>query len=142
MTRYTYCPLCATKLVEQRIEHSLKQSCNRPECSFVHWENPTPVVLLLVELNEHYIVTHNLAWPKWKYSLISGFVDARESPEQTAVREIKEELNLETLSLQLITVSLYEKLNQLMISLGLSRYQNSSARFLQLKVVCNRHARG
>lgn len=110
-----YCPLCGSCLAPLIHEGRKKQFCSSKGCDYVFWNNPIPVVLGIVELNGKYIVTNNAEWPEWKYSLISGFVDYKESPETAIVREVKEELNLIVNSCQLVNITLYERLNQLMI---------------------------
>ena len=116
MSEYTYCPTCSNALEPKEFEGVCKLACPTHECGFVHWDNPTPVVLVLVELDDKYLVTHNIEWPAWKYSLISGFLDSCEDPEQAALREVKEELDLDVRKITPIGTSIYHKLNQLMIS--------------------------
>ncbi len=116
MSVYKFCPLCSSQLEPKTFEGSLKQACSAGDCEFVGWDNPTPVVLALVELNGKFLVTHNVEWPSWKYSLISGFLDTNEDPFEAVKREIKEELGLTTSHVELITTSIYKNLNQLMIS--------------------------
>lgn len=116
MFEYKFCPQCSNELVASIHEGNEKKSCPNTGCGFVHWDNPTPVVLALIEYQGRYLITHNVEWPDWKYSLISGFLDSREDPEHAVIREIKEELGLATIYVELITTSIYENLNQLMIS--------------------------
>lgn len=113
---YEYCPICSCALKLGIYEGAEKAECSSISCHFVHWNNPIPVVLALVELEGRFVVTHNVEWPSWKYSLVSGFLDARESPEEAVVREVGEELGLRVVGLSIITASTHQKLNQLMIS--------------------------
>lgn len=115
-----YCPQCTAKLELKRIETKELTVCGNVNCEFIHWDNPTPVVLVIVEYQAKFVVTNNAEWPEWKYSLVSGFVDTRESPEQAAIREVKEELNLTTTQCDLIHTSLYEDLNQIMITFAVT----------------------
>jgi len=116
LNRYKYCPLCGNELKKRELEVGFRECCSNTQCGYVNWDNPIPVVLALIEYRGKYIVTHNVEWPSWKYSLISGFLDAKEDPELAVRREIKEEVGLFATYTQLITISIYEKLNQLMIS--------------------------
>jgi len=113
---FSYCPLCGDRLIKAVRELTEKLVCRSDECEFVNWGNPTPVVLGIVEYGNQFILLNNYDWPEWKYSLVSGFVDTKESPERAIVREIKEELDLAALEPRLIHVSLYERLNQIMIT--------------------------
>lgn len=116
MNSYQFCPCCGARLIEGLFEGALKWHCESSACEFVHWNNPTPVVIALVELDGLYVVTHNVAWPEWKYSLISGFLDSNECPEQAVIREVREELDLQVIEATLITTSIYTPLNQVMIA--------------------------
>ncbi|VAW74087.1 hypothetical protein MNBD_GAMMA12-2746 [hydrothermal vent metagenome] len=111
-----YCPLCKAELLAQVHEGKSRLSCSSYDCDYVFWNSPTPVVLAIVNYQGQYVITNNAAWPEWKYSLISGFVDANEDSQKAIEREVYEELRLESTSTTLITVSLFERLNQLMIS--------------------------
>ena len=115
LSQYQFCPCCGSRLINGVFEGAVKQHCESA-CGFVHWNNPTPVVLALVEFNGLYVVTHNVEWPEWKYSLISGFLDTQEDPEQAVIREVEEELALKAIETTLITTSIYEPLNQLMLA--------------------------
>ncbi|WP_413662902.1 NUDIX domain-containing protein [Microbulbifer sp. CNSA002] len=115
MSDFKYCPACSHKLEKRLLESGYKLCCSTNTCDFVFWENPTPVAIALVEHDGKYIVTHNVEWPDWKYSLVSGFIDTNEDPKKAAMREIREELNLETTYIELITTSIYENLNQVMV---------------------------
>jgi len=111
-----YCPDCKSLLEHKQVESKSLLVCSSSICNFIFWDNPIPVVLGLVSYEGKYVITNNIEWPDWKYSLISGFIDSGESPEKAISREVKEELSLRVIATDLITVSFYEKLNQIMIS--------------------------
>jgi len=111
-----YCPLCRAELVTQVHEQKTSLGCSSQECEYVFWDNPVPVVLGLVRYQGKFVITNNADWPDWKYSLVSGFVDARESSADAIKREVHEELNLKAGVTEIITVNLFERLNQLMIA--------------------------
>ncbi len=103
--------MCTAPLVER--------SAGRIECSetcgFVNYDNPTPVAAMVVEYEERIVVAHNRAWQGDFYGLITGFVDHREAPAECAVREVKEELDLDAEPPTLIGVYPFEQLNQVII---------------------------
>ena len=68
--------------------------CSSDTCHYVFWDNPVPVVAALVEYDGQYIIARNKEWPKNIFSVITGFLERNESPEQGALREVEEELNL------------------------------------------------
>ncbi len=111
MKKFKFCPLCASpleELVKDRIECS-------DSCGFVHYDNPTPVAAMVVEYEEKILLAHNRAWQGSFYGLITGFVDHREAPADCAVREVKEELDLDADPPTLIGVYPFERLNQIII---------------------------
>ena len=90
---YRYCPQCAAELEHREIGGALRQAC--PACDFVFWNNPTPVVAVIVETADGVVLARNAAWPEGLFSVITGFLEANEQPEECAIREVKEELNLD-----------------------------------------------
>jgi NAD+ diphosphatase len=88
-------------------------------CGFIHYDNPTPVVAAVVEHNGMVVLAHNRAWPpamKSFYGLITGFLERAESPEQCALREVKEELDLDGAGATLIGVYAFAQMNQVIIA--------------------------
>lgn len=76
--------------------------CTAPACDFVHWDNPIPVVAALVQYREKIILARNAQWPDGMFSLLTGFLERNETPEQAVVREVKEEIGLEGEATELI----------------------------------------
>jgi len=109
-----YCPLCATPLVTRAIDHQDYLACSA--CHFVFWDNPVPVVMALVRIDHKYVLAHNRLWPEGVYSFITGYVDRHETPEQAAVREVKEELNLEGTIQQFLGHYMFRQKNQIIIA--------------------------
>lgn len=109
-----YCPECASELGQREHEGRIYRSCE--PCGFTHWENPTPVVAAIVELNEQIILVHNKLWPEKMLGLVSGFLERKEAPELAVAREVEEELALTVLKTELIGVYGFEQQNQLIIA--------------------------
>ena len=116
-TDYKYCPLCAAPLAWlTQLEDggdTLRLRCGA--CSFVHWNNPTPVLAAVVELNGQVLLARNAAWEHKMYALIAGFMEAGESAPKGIAREVKEETNLDVLSHDLIGVYEFKRMNQVII---------------------------
>lgn len=118
MPRFKFCPLCAAPLVERTVQREVRSACSA-QCGFIHYDNPTPVVAAVVEHDGMVVLAHNRAWPetlKSFYGLITGFLESAESPEQCAIREVKEELDLDGTSATLIGVYPFERMNQVIIA--------------------------
>lgn len=109
-----FCPQCSAPLVRQPLKGVDRRLCK--SCDFVHWDNPVPVVAGLVELAGDVVLARNAAWPPGVFSLISGFLEKGETPEQAVAREIREELGLESETIEHIgNYSLFAQ-NQLIIA--------------------------
>jgi NADH pyrophosphatase NudC (nudix superfamily) len=104
MREFRFCPHCAAPLLQRSVQGEVRSTCSA-NCSFVHYDNPTPVVAAVVEHNGMVVLAYNRAWPqtfRLFYGLITGFLERGESPEQCALREVKEELDLAATAATLI----------------------------------------
>ncbi len=89
-----YCPDCASLLELKRIDGVERKACPSPECNFVHWDNPVPVIAALVQYQGKVVLARNWQWPEGMFSLVTGYLERNETPEGAVVREVKEELGL------------------------------------------------
>lgn len=115
---FRYCPQCATALAE-RVEHEdggLKSRLRCPACNWTHWNNPTPVLAAIVEVDGQVLLARNAAWTHRMFALITGFMEAGESPEAGIAREIAEETNLVADELTLVGVHEFLRMNQVIIT--------------------------
>lgn len=111
-----FCPECKESLVLREIDGAERLKCASQTCGFVFWDNPTPVAAGLVLHEGNFLLARNAQWPAGMYSLITGFVEKGELPEQTITREAKEELNLDVDRMQFIGHFYLAKFNQLLIA--------------------------
>src|SRR5947207_638178 len=58
-------------------------------CDWTHWNNPTPVLAAVVEYEGQILLARNAAWPGRRFALITGFMEAGETPQEGIAREIK-----------------------------------------------------
>jgi NADH pyrophosphatase NudC (nudix superfamily) len=89
-----YCLECGSALVAKHIDGNTRYVCSSKNCDFIYWNNPIPVVAALVSCNGKYIIARNSAWPKGIFSVITGYLEREESPEDAVVREVTEELGV------------------------------------------------
>jgi NAD+ diphosphatase len=112
----SYCPLCARPLQRRLVEGVERVACAAEGCRFVHWDNPVPVVAALVESAEGFVLARNVKWPPGMFSVITGFLERGESPEQALARETREELGLEASAFAFIGHYSFLQANQLLLA--------------------------
>jgi NADH pyrophosphatase NudC (nudix superfamily) len=119
---FRFCPQCATPLQAVTLEEDggAKTRLRCSACDFTHWNNPTPVLAAVIECADrdgHVLLARNAAWPnKDAFGLITGFMEAGESPEEGMRREVGEETSLEVDELNLIGVWDFQRMNQVIIA--------------------------
>lgn len=118
ITEYRFCPICASPLaLRSELEDAgLTERLRCPACDFTHWNNPTPVLAAIVELDGHVLLARNAAWQHRMMGLITGFMEAGETPEQGIAREIGEETGLSVSALSLVGVHDFQRMNQVIIT--------------------------
>lgn len=94
---FNYCPKCKSKEINFIKKHFVCTACN-----FDFYINASAAVAVLIinENNELLLTKRKFDPYKDTYDLPGGFVDIHETAENAAIREIKEELNLEVTSLE------------------------------------------
>ena len=115
---FRYCPSCATplELLTQLEDGGEKARLRCPGCDYTHWNNPTPVLAAVIEYQGQILLARNAAWSSRMFALITGFMEAGETPQGGIEREIKEETMLDTTSLDLIGVYDFQRMNQIIIA--------------------------
>ncbi|BDI07783.1 NUDIX domain-containing protein [Sphaerotilus microaerophilus] len=118
---WDWCPRCATALAWLPAEEDggLKHRVRCPACGFTHWNNPTPVLAAVIECTDrdgHVLLARNAAWPNRFFGLITGFMEAGETPEEGIRREVLEETALQISHLALIGVYDFQRMNQVIIA--------------------------
>ena len=115
---FTYCPQCATPLalITKAEDGGDKERLRCPACDYTHWNNPTPVLAAVIEYDGRILLARNAAWPGKMYALITGFMEAGETPAQGIAREISEETALSTSALKLLGVYDFQRMNQVIIA--------------------------
>ncbi|MCF8206187.1 MAG: NUDIX hydrolase [Methylotenera sp.] len=118
---YKFCPACATPLdwITQAEDGGDKARLRCPACDFTHWNNPTPVLAAVIECVDQdgrVLLARNAAWPGRFFGLITGFMEAGETPEEGICREIAEETSLSVDAVQLLGVWDFQRMNQIIIA--------------------------
>ncbi|WP_309638152.1 NUDIX domain-containing protein [Methylibium sp.] len=118
---HRFCPNCATSLawIVQAEDGGEKQRLRCPACTWTHWNNPTPVLAAVLECVDRdglLLLARNAAWPGKSFGLVTGFMEAGESPQEGIAREVAEETSLQTLGVSLIGAYDFQRMNQLIIA--------------------------
>jgi NAD+ diphosphatase len=117
----TFCVNCATRLEPISLDEDggAKTRLRCPACAWTHWNNPTPVLAAVIELVDRQgqvLLARNAAWPGKFFGLITGFMEAGETPEEGIRREVGEETSLNVDSASLIGVYEFLRMNQVIIA--------------------------
>lgn len=75
-----------------------------------------PVLAAIVEHEGKIILAHNKSWPAGMYSVITGFLEKGEEPQQGVLREVNEELGLHGEIVDFIGVYPFARMNQLILA--------------------------
>ena len=118
---YRYCPQCATRLewLPSMEDGGAKERLRCTGCGWTHWNNPTPVLAAVIECADRegqLLLARNAAWKGRMFALITGFMEAGETPQEGIAREVKEETNLDVQSLALVGVYDFQRMNQVIIA--------------------------
>ena len=113
---YKYCPICKNELTTREEGGLERKRCSDGECEFVLWNNPTPVLAAVAHRNDEVVLVQSIGWPAHWFSLITGFLEAGESPEEGIAREVKEEIGLDCKVGELLGVYEFIQMNQIIIA--------------------------
>lgn len=91
---YKHCPNCKTDLKRKEIDGRERFFC--PNCAFIFWNNPKPVVSILLHHDGKILMLQRANEPlKGYWCLPGGYLNYDETPEEAVIRELKEETGIE-----------------------------------------------
>ncbi len=106
---FTYCPHCRAKMIDKEVFGRVRRVCPDTTCRFVQFIDPKVSAAVMVEKeNMVLLIQRAMAPAKGSWCFPGGFMDIGETPQQTAIRECREESGLEIEITQLIDVFYYE----------------------------------
>jgi len=93
-SEYKYCLRCGGPLIAKFAEGRDRLVCER--CGFIFYQNPAPAVAVILQRDGEVLLVKRKYNPRiGTWSLPAGFLELGEAPEECAVREAKEETNLD-----------------------------------------------
>jgi NAD+ diphosphatase len=118
---FRFCPQCAAGLawIEADEDGGRKARLRCAACGWTHWNNPTPVLAAVIEMADRdgqLLLARNAAWSGRMFALITGFMEAGETPQDGIRREIAEETSVQVESVDLIGVYDFQRMNQLIVA--------------------------
>lgn len=112
---FTYCPHCGSKLIDKEIgDEGMIPYCE--SCQVPLWDMFITCVICAVtnEFNEIALIKQQYVSSS-NYVCVAGIMMLGENGEETALREIKEEIGLDVENIQYIHSYFYDKKNMLML---------------------------
>lgn len=92
--RFRFCPCCGAEFGIKRLDGVDRLVCR--QCGFIFYQNPAPAVAVILLKGTDVLLVKRKYPPRAGFwSLPAGFVEYDEKVQETAVREIKEETNLD-----------------------------------------------
>ena len=93
MSYLEFCSNCGEKNVYGEKDGGIRYHCL--SCKSIHYENPKPTSTLICEHENKLLLVKRAVEPgKGLWGLPGGFIELNETPDQAAMRELKEETNL------------------------------------------------
>lgn len=113
--RFTYCPHCGNKLIKKEIgDEGLIPYCSC--CKIPLWDMfTTSIIAAVVNENREIALLRQNYVSATNHVCVAGIMKIGESAEETAIREIQEEIGLTVKSLEYIASYPYEKREMLML---------------------------
>ncbi|MDR0440052.1 MAG: NAD(+) diphosphatase [Candidatus Accumulibacter sp.] len=109
---HRFCGHCGTPTVKNSGEFSMR--C--PACGLLAYPRISPAVMVLIERGDDLLLARSPHFLPGVFSALAGFVEAGESVEQCAVREVREEVGLEIAGLRYFRSQPWPFPNSLMIA--------------------------
>lgn len=90
----SFCRCCGTRLVLRRPNGRERELC--PACGWVYYSKPNPASAVAIIQGGRVLMVSRKHEPfQGQWTLPSGFVEYGETPEETALRELREEIGVE-----------------------------------------------
>ena len=113
--KFVHCPYCGDRLTPKNIgDEGLVPFCNTCDRPVFNMPYACTLTLVVNELGEVALIRQSYV-SQTNYVLVAGYVKSGESAEETAIREIEEEIGITPISIQYKKSYYYEKRDMLML---------------------------
>jgi len=93
---HRYCGRCSTPTIRKANEFAMQ--C--PSCGLLTYPRISPAVMVLIRRGDELLLARSPHFRSGMFSALAGFVEAGETVEQCAVREVREEVGVEIANLR------------------------------------------
>ncbi len=91
--RARFCGWCGAATLPGEGGHMRR--CTNPQCGQPHYPRTDPAVIMAVEDDlGRILLSRQASWPKGQWSVLAGFIEPGETPEQAVIREVHEETGI------------------------------------------------
>ena len=111
-TQHRFCGRCGTPTVQLGGEHAMQ--C--PQCRLTVYPRISPAVMVLVRDGDKLLLARSPRFKPGVFSALAGFVEAGETLEQCAAREVREEVGIEICNLRYFSSQPWPFPNSLMVA--------------------------
>jgi len=114
MRSLNYCSSCGRELIPKTLlDGTMEKYC--PDCDCVFFDEPSPAVIVAVTNGERMLLARSVGWKHHHWGLVAGHVKSGETAEETAIREIREEVGLDVSELEILGTYVIRSRDLLMI---------------------------
>ena len=113
---FTFCPDCGEKLIDREIgDEGLVPFCEKCDRPWFPVFSTCVIVLVATDAEDEVLLLRQNYISARYFNLVSGYMKPGETAEETARREVQEEVGIELDSLELVRTFWFEKKDMLMI---------------------------
>ncbi|GJM12406.1 MAG: NADH pyrophosphatase [Pseudohongiella sp.] len=122
-TSHRFCGTCGSGTVHHENERSLV--CE--SCSLHFFPRISPCVIMLVTRGDEMLLAQSSRYKTDFYSCLAGFIEIGETPEETVIREVREEVDLQIKNIRYISSQSWPFPSQLMLGF-LAEYESGEVK--------------
>lgn len=119
-----YCCFCGKELVfKTLLDGSEEKYCQI--CDRVFFNTPSPAVIVAITKDNGILLTRSVGWKHPYWGLVAGHVKAGETAEEAAIREVREEVDLNVFDIQFLGTYALKHRNLLMLGFSMKTLNES-----------------